>query len=228
MADLSNLEREIKEKLALSAERQQLRKDHLRQRMTETEERHRRYTALADRLMQDVIRPRVEKLQSFFDNARMPEARNNRHTCCCQFEPTPRFPATASLEIGVTRDGEVRTLVLQYQLDILPVFFPVDGQDHLTMFLEHVDEEKAAAWVDEKLLRFVDTYLRLETSGHYQETNIVTDPVCGMRLNKAFAPAQMKYLDHIYYFCVPECRARFAENPERYLAGQPAGGPRLS
>ena len=43
-----------------------------------------------------------------------------------------------------------------------------------------------------------------------------------MRVNKAFAPAQTTYRGHTYYFCVPECRARFAENPERYLAGQGA------
>ena len=221
MADLSNLEHQIKEKLALSEERQQLRKDHLQQRMAETEARHQRYTALADRLMQEVIRPRMEKLKSFFDNARMPEARNSRHNCCCQFEHTPRFPATAGLEIGVTRDGEVRTLVLQYELDILPVFFPVEGRDHLTMLLDQVDEGKATAWVEGKILSFADTYLRLETSAHYQEKNIVTDPVCGMRLNKAFAPAQMTHLGHTYYFCVPECRARFAEDPDRYLAHLP-------
>jgi YHS domain-containing protein len=219
MADLTDLERKIKEKLSLSEERQQLRKNHLRQQMAEAEARHQRYTALADRLTQAVIRPRVEKLQSLFDNARMPEARNSRHTCCCQFEHTTRFPATARLEMGVTRDGEIKTVTLQYELEILPVFFPVESRDELTMLLEEVDEAKATAWVEAKLLQFVDAYLRLETSAPYQDKNLVTDPVCGMRVNKAFAPAQMTYLGHTYYFCVPECRARFAENPERYLAG---------
>jgi YHS domain-containing protein len=219
MADLSNLEQTIKEKLARSDERRQLGQDHLQQRMAETEARHRRYTALADRLMQEVIRPRMERLASFFDNAKMPEARNSRHNCCCHFEPTPRFPATASLEMGVTRDGEIRTVVLQYEVDIVPVFFALERQDHLRMFLDEVDEAKASAWVEGKLLSFVDTYLRLETSGHYQEKNVVADPVCGMAINKAFAPAQMEYRGHTYYFCVPECRARFAEDPERYLSG---------
>ena len=220
MADLRKLEKRIKEKLALSEERRQLRQDHLQQRMAETEARHQRYTALADRLMQEVIRPRMEKLVSFFDNARMPETRNSRHNSCCQFEPTPRFPATARLEMGVSRDGEFRTLVLEYELEILPVFFAVEGRDHLRMFLDEVDEAKATAWVEGKLLNFVDAYLCLETSGHYQEKNIVTDPVCGMRINKAFAPAQMTYQGRAYYFCVSECRARFAEDPERYLAGR--------
>jgi YHS domain-containing protein len=219
MGDLNDLERRIKEKLSLGEERQHLQQDHFRHRMAEAEARQERYTALADRLMQDVIRPRMVKLQALFENARMPEARNSRHTCCCQFEHTMRFPATAKLEIGVNRDGEIKTLALQYQAEILPVFFPVEGRDEMKMLLGEVDEEKAAAWVEAKLMQFVDTYLRLETSSHHQAENLVTDPVCGMMVNKAFAPAQMTYRSHTYYFCIPECQARFAEDPERYLAG---------
>jgi YHS domain-containing protein len=219
MADLNDLERRIKEKLARSEERQQLQRDHLHQRMAEAEARHERYTNLADRLIQEVIRPRMEKLKILFDNARMPEPRNSRHSCCCQFEHTTRFPATANLQLGMTRDGEIKTLVIQYELEILPTFFTFEGRDQLTMPLEQVDEAKAAAWVEAKLLHFVDTYLRLETSDHHQEENMAIDPVCGMRINKAFAPAQITYRGKTYYFCIPECRARFADNPERYLAG---------
>jgi len=219
MVDLTDLERRLKDKLALSEERQQLQQNHHRQQMAEAEARHQRYTALADRLIQEVISPRVEKLKSLFDNARMPGARNSRHTVCCQFEHTMRFPATARLEMGVTRDGEIKTVILQSQVEILPVFFPVEGRDTLTMPLNEVDEEKAAAWVEAKIVQFVDSYLRLETSNHHQEGNMVTDPVCGMRVNKAFAPAQITYRGQTYYFCIPECQARFADNPERYLAG---------
>jgi YHS domain-containing protein len=218
MSDLNDLERKIKEKLSLGMERQQLQQDHLRQRMAAAEDRHRRYTVLADRLMNEVIRPRVGKLKELFDNARMPEARNSRHTCVCQFEHTSRFPATASLELAVTRDGEIKTIMLQYRAEILPAFSPIEGQDELTMPLEQVDEEKAVAWVEAKLLQFVDTYVRLETSDRHQQENLVTDPVCDMKVNKAFAPAQTTYGGQTYYFCIPECRARFLENPGRYLA----------
>jgi YHS domain-containing protein len=89
----------------------------------------------------------------------------------------------------------------------------------LKMLLDEVDEAKAAAWVEAKLIQFVDSYLRVESCNHHQEANIVTDPVCGMQVNKAFAPAQMTYGEQTYYFCLPECRVRFAENPDRYLAG---------
>jgi Cu+-exporting ATPase len=46
----------------------------------------------------------------------------------------------------------------------------------------------------------------------------VTDPVCGMRINKMFAAAQADYQGRTYYFCVPECRAKFVADPDRYLS----------
>jgi len=220
MADVNDLERRIKEKLTMSEERQQLKQNHLQQRMAEAAARHQRFTALADRLLQNVIRPRMEKLKALFDNARLSEPQCSRHTVCCQFEHTTRFPATAYLKLGVTRDGEIKTVMLQYHLEILPVFFPIEGENQMAMPLDQVDEDKAAAWVDAKILQFVDTYLRLETYEAYQTESIVTDPGCGMRVNKVFASAQMAYGDQMYYFCIPECRARFADNPERYLAGE--------
>jgi YHS domain-containing protein len=219
MGGLNDLEQKIKEKLSLSEERQSLQQEHFRHRMAEAAARNQRFTALADGLMQKIIQPRMEKLKSLFDNARMSETRCSRHNSCCQFEHTARFPVSAYLEIGVTRDGEIKTLILQSELQILPVFFPLEAQDAISVPMDAVDETKAADWVDAKILHFVDTYLRIETCDHYQQENIVTDPVCGMRVNKAFAPAQMTYRDKTYYFCISECHRRFAENPEHYLAG---------
>jgi YHS domain-containing protein len=217
VTDLTELERKIRERLSLSEERERLQQSHFQQQMTEAEARHRNYTAVADRLIREVVRPRMEKLKSQFDNARMLETRCSRHRCCCQFEHTARFPATASLEFSVTRDSEIKQVILQFEMQILPVFFSVDGEDKLAMTVEEVNDAKIGAWVEAKILQFVDSYLRLETSDYHQQGNMVTDPVCGMRVNKAFAPAQMTYRGQTYYFCVPECQVRFAENPERYL-----------
>ena len=44
------------------------------------------------------------------------------------------------------------------------------------------------------------------------------DPVCGMQLSEASAPAQAEYKGKTYYFCSPACRATFEKNPEKYAA----------
>jgi Cu+-exporting ATPase len=55
-------------------------------------------------------------------------------------------------------------------------------------------------------------------------TELVTDPVCGMRIDPATAKGG--HYDHDgtrYYFCNPSCRTRFAADPQRYLTPGASG-----
>jgi YHS domain-containing protein len=220
MSDMSTLEQRIREKLAAADEQAQRQHNHFHERMLAFEERHQRYVNVADRLMRTVICPRMRKLREFFKHAEFPEPEQaGKHSSVCSLPRTPRFPATTKLELAVSRDGQCETLQVLYSLDILPVFFQFDGRDQLSMPLDDVEDDRVAAWVDDKLVQFVETYLRLEVVEQYQEENLVTDPVCGMRINKAFAPAQMDYQGQTYYFCVQDCRKKFAADPARYLTG---------
>src|SRR5436305_1403262 len=45
------------------------------------------------------------------------------------------------------------------------------------------------------------------------------DPVCGMTVDPAAAPASHVHDGQTYYFCCPSCRAKFAADPARYLHG---------
>jgi YHS domain-containing protein len=224
MSDLNQLAQRIKEKLAGADQRKQIEQNHLQLRMSEYEQRHERYTGIADKLVQDVIRPRLKKLAEHFDNAEFPEHDPPaRHSVVCCFQHTPRFPATAKLELSVSRDGQCETLLVRYDLEILPVFFQFEGHDQLSVPLNRVVDAQVAAWVEEKVLQFVDTYLRLEAVDQYQTENLVIDPVCGMRINKTYAAAEMTYQGQTYYFCIPDCKDRFAADPSAYLgAARPA------
>jgi len=41
---------------------------------------------------------------------------------------------------------------------------------------------RIAAWVDAKLLGFVDVYLQLQTHDQYQKSYEETEPACGMQI----------------------------------------------
>lgn len=217
MAEFNVLEREILELLAASEERRRRQQEHTHRLMDDMDERLARYDAVADRLARDVIRPRLAALAKHFDNASAAEGLNNGHRCVLRFDHSPRFPATTSLELGVTRDGEARTVVVEYNASILPVFIALEGHDRLVMPLDEVDEGRVAAWVERKLVGFVDAFLRLEMSPQYQAANFAVDPVCGMSVNKVFAPASLEHGGNQYYFCLDECRQKFAADPGRYL-----------
>jgi YHS domain-containing protein len=219
MLGLNELDRRLREKLDARQHQRHLRQEHVAQRMQEYEERHQRFTALADQLMEAVVRPRLRTLAEHFDNAHLlDDDQGGKHHCVCQFLHTDRFPASVKLEVAVSRDGDFENLHVLYDLEIIPVFFAFERRDQLTLPLGTVTEARVAAWVEEKVLHFVDTYLRLENAPRYQEGNVAMDPVCGMRVNKAHAAAHIDYKGETYYFCIPDCQRQFAENPERYLA----------
>src|SRR5437867_9562715 len=45
-----------------------------------------------------------------------------------------------------------------------------------------------------------------------------TDPVCGMQVDPATAPAHTNSRGTEYYFCCPHCLQKFQADPEKYLA----------
>ena len=43
------------------------------------------------------------------------------------------------------------------------------------------------------------------------------DPVCGTEVNESKADHQVAHMGNKYYFCAPECKTAFEENPEKYI-----------
>jgi hypothetical protein len=173
LSDLQELEQKIREKLEAAEERKKLQQQCQKQRMLEYERRHQRYSAVADRLMRNIVRPRMQRLAAHFDNARFiaaDEAAGHHEVCC--FQRTLEVSATAKLELAVSHDGPYQQLLLLYNLEIVPVLFAFEGQDKIAMPLDKVDEERAASWFDEKILGFVDTYIRLESGGSWESAAI--------------------------------------------------------
>ena len=46
--------------------------------------------------------------------------------------------------------------------------------------------------------------------------NSAIDPVCGMSVDPATAPAKADYQGKTYYFCSTECKTTFQQKPEQY------------
>jgi Cu+-exporting ATPase len=46
---------------------------------------------------------------------------------------------------------------------------------------------------------------------------MVTDPVCGMRIDPDDAVASAEFDGNVYFFCSEACREGFVANPARYL-----------
>jgi YHS domain-containing protein len=135
-----------------------------------------------------------------------------------RFEPTERFPAAVTLVLGVHRAPADRGLVVEYRLEIVPALMDYEAEDDLLLVFEEFGRPATvAAWVEARLLRFVDTYLQLETNSYYQARNARTDPVCGMHVWTTTAECIFEYAGRTLHFCSEACRTRFVERPGRFL-----------
>ncbi len=76
--------------------------------------------------------------------------------------------------------------------------FPLEGAD-----------TAIGLWVEEKIIEFVETYLRLETHPFYQKDNIVIDPVCGMQIYSVATTSKIEFPDRTIYFCSEACKEAF-------------------
>jgi hypothetical protein len=163
MGDLRDLEGKIKERLARADEGLRRWREEQGRLRAQFHQRGRQFRAVADRLLDSHIRPRLAALAGRFDNVEaVPTEESGRRCCAYVFRPTPYFPATARLALAVYPDEHAEKVLLTCELDLLPALVPCEGRDLLTLPLHAFDEARAVGWVEDRLLRFAELYLRLE------------------------------------------------------------------
>jgi YHS domain-containing protein len=185
--------------------------------MAASDERGERFTQLAHRLMEHVIRPRLVALANAFRNASLADMSSLR-SCQCNFGYCERFPVYAKLEIGLEHDLRWEKAFCTYKLHMSPVFIKFSEQDKLDLPLEHVDECQVADWVEARLLDdFLSAYVQIDRGQPESDEDVVADPVCGMRLSRSAIKADGDYLGHSYFFCSSLCAEKFEADPTAYV-----------
>src|SRR3972149_5233119 len=78
---------------------------------------------------------------------------------------------------------------------------------------------------DQRIKVIADRVLWLEDGEFKEMTTMVTDPVCGMSVEKEKAAAQLEWNGSLYYFCSRGCRSEFLEQ-QQAEANAGAGHPK--
>jgi YHS domain-containing protein len=190
-------------KLELADKQQQLDSN-----MKELLEQRERLDAIAKSKIKTIILPRMEELTKHFDNSKIEVLHTDSdYNCLCVFDHTPRFPATVKLLIALL-PGKDEHFTARYNLNIFPVLMEFNGNSE-EIFPLDCDEKLLANWVEDRILEFIDTYLRLETHPFYQKDNTVLDIVCGMRISSTSATSTVEKDDRTFYFCSEHCKEAF-------------------
>jgi YHS domain-containing protein len=117
--------------------------------------------------------------------------------------------ARVTLSFDFSHDQEVRNMILDYDLEILPILMKFDNHSTLKLPLASFDDQAAAEWLESRLISFIHSYVELNENQYYLQGQMVQDPVARIRMPKAVARETLELDGHTYYFISAETRREF-------------------
>jgi len=180
------------------------------ERLQEHQARQERLAAFEKQLetLPEVVRPRLEALiQRFGDRVKVtPQIASSSREVGLDFQSEL---ARIRLRLSAATDQQVRNLILNYNLEILPVFMQFESHHQAEWPLDAIDRQAVADWVDDRLVDFVKTYLSLHENEYYLKDHMVEDPVAGVRFPRYAAATTTEWTGKTYYFIGDETRREF-------------------
>lgn len=181
--------------------------------MTEAEAWRDRFTRAAEALFSEVVAPRLSFVSAELEGV-VYESTRDLHHGTLKFNQDERYAATVCLHFSIEPD-DPDGLTLVSRPEIIPLLLTVDSERH-GFPLKQIDNDAAAQFIQEQLMRFLAVYESLADIPGYHLPSLVKDPVCGMEINRAEAVAKEAYYGRHFYFCISDCHQRFVQDPERY------------
>jgi YHS domain-containing protein len=207
MADVDSLLKRIDAEFSVLEQRI---KQAQTEKVHEHQERQKRLAAFEKLLAElpAVWQPRLEALtQKFGDKVKVtPKVTASSREGTFDFQSNL---ARIKLRLSASTDHDVRKLVLDYNLEILPILMKFDSHQQAEWPLDAVDRQAIANWIDDRVVDFVKTYLALHQNEYYLKDHMVEDPIAGIRFPKLAAAATLERDGKTYYFIGEETRREF-------------------
>jgi len=158
--------------------------------------------------LRDIIRPRLEALtQRFGDRVKVtPQVTRELRQATFKFDSNL---AHIDLRFRASTDQDVRKLVLDYELQILPILMKFESHQRAEFPLETVDPAAVGQWLDDRIVEFVKTYLSLHQNEYYLKGHMVDDPIAGVRFPRFAAASVLDWKGKKYYFISEATRQEF-------------------
>ena len=191
------------------------------------EQRFMQFVDLAERI-HAILQPRIEaftKLNVFKDieqtvtlELRGPEERGfHGRTTTLSVPSSDACSGKVEVSFRLGHDGPIENAIMDYRLEILPIFIKFDSHDQLVIPIDNPSESAVAAWIDDKLVGFTRTYFEMYFTEQYQKQSFEMDPVINIRFPRAFAAGTKEYQGRTYHFYTRESLQAFEKAPSEYV-----------
>ena len=175
-----------------------------------------------------ILQPRIEaftKVNVFKDiqpnvslELRGPEERRfHGRTTTLSVPSSDACSGKVELSFHLGHDGPIENVIIDYRLEIIPIFIKFESHDQLVIPIDNPSEEAIAAWIDDKLVGFTRAYYEMHFIEQYQKQSFEMDPVMNVRFPRAFAVGKKEYDGHTYHFYTRESLEMFEKSPLEYV-----------
>ncbi len=120
--------------------------------------------------------------------------------------------ANITLTITVSASPDIRKLVLDYDLLILPMLLEYERHVRAEFPLDAIDPNAIGAWMDDRLVSCVKVYLSLRENSLYLKRIMVEDPITKATFLPEDAKAKLDHAGKTYYFSSTESLEKFKES----------------
>lgn len=117
--------------------------------------------------------------------------------------------ANITMTLTAAASPDIRKLVLDYDLLILPMFMEYERHVRAEFPLEAVDPKAVGAWIDDRLVGCVKVYLSLRENQLYLQRAMVEDPITKTKFLPEDAKAKLEHGGKTYYFSSDESLKKF-------------------
>jgi YHS domain-containing protein len=158
--------------------------------------------------LRDIWKPRLELLVKRFGDRVQTKPRIVPSTREVTFTFDSRL-ARVQLRFSATTDQEIRTLVLNYNLEIIPILMRFKSHDEAEFPLDAVDKEAVAKWFDDRIIDFLQAYFSLGETEIYLKDQMVEDPIAHVSFPRVAAATVLEWQGNKFYFIGEETRREF-------------------
>jgi YHS domain-containing protein len=207
MADISSFLNRIDSEFAASKQKVQELQSAQLHAYEDRERRLATFEKVCEQL-REIWRPRLEALGRKFGEKVQVNPNISRELREVTFKFDSNL-AHIDLRFRASTDQDVRHLVLDYNLNILPILMKFEPHQQAEFPLEAVDSAAVAKWFEDRIVDFVRTFLSLHQNEYYLKNHMVTDPIAGVQFPKFAAAEKVDWQGKKYYFIGEKTRLEF-------------------
>lgn len=119
--------------------------------------------------------------------------------------------ASVTLTLTASPNPDMTKLVLDYDLSIIPMLLEYERFAKLEVPLDKIDEKVVGAWIDDRLVSCVQTYLSLQDNQYYLKRLTVEDPITKAKFVRGDAAATLEHEGKTYHFATEATLKEFKE-----------------